>query len=194
MPENLWFRELCPPDLHEDGATAATEQKGDGAGRKRLMLHGCTALGKELLLDPSNTGIPLQRHRLFGCELRNPPMRIFGIPMPRGQAVPWHCHCSSCDSSTLLRSTTLFPHPLVLCECTWVLLSLGLLCYWYSPEQPVGRWEPNQFSYSLGSLQMPWPTLPPISPTPKAAPLVLHQFLQLSFLACSSLSKDLLFP
>ena len=130
-PENLWFRELCSPDLHKDGATSATEQERRQGQEKRarcctgakLWAKSCSYTQAKQAYPCRGTGSSVVNYETHQC--------LFSVfPMHRRQAVPWHCHHRTCNSLTLLRSATLFPHSLILCECTWVLLSLGLLCYY----------------------------------------------------------------
>lgn len=85
------------------------------------MLWRCTTLGKQLLIEPNNLDVPLQRHRLFSWELQSPSMHIFNIPCSPMQVTSQHFQHSISSSLTLLSSTTLFR------AIWWVNLGLAAL-------------------------------------------------------------------
>lgn len=144
-PKNLWFRAPCSPDLQKDGATSATER--EGARRKGPDAARVHSSGQRAALTPKPHGrTPAEAQDLQLWIIKPTDAYFQYSPCTEGRQVPWHCHRSTCNSLTLLRSATLFPHSLVLRERSWVLLSMGLPCcyllfswiaYWQVGTQPV---------------------------------------------------------
>lgn len=111
-------------------------RKGDGARRKGPDTARMHSSGQRAALTPKQHGhTPAEAQALQMWIMK-----------------PTNVYLQYCTATTapaivqLFWESQLFPPSLVLCECTWVLLSLGLLCYyvlfsriacWQVGTQPV---------------------------------------------------------